>query len=144
MEVFLKLIFYQFIWDVWPIVRNFVCLIMSLPASLWLVNCTKTKGALDRKFINYAGIHQNFKLSRRIGQCEQMNWWRNILGTFPLHWLLDQVLCITSQMYQNSFEWSDGIENIGISKTMQMKTMEHSDHWIVTGWHECDAIRAHA
>ncbi len=29
----------------------------------------------------------------------------------------------------------DGMENSEIFKTMNEKTMEHSDHWIITGWH---------
>ncbi len=29
----------------------------------------------------------------------------------------------------------DGMESSEIFKTMNEKTMEHSDHWIITGWH---------
>jgi cytochrome b subunit of formate dehydrogenase len=49
-------------------------------------------------------VHWTGSLSIVLEFIKSVNKWigENILETFPLHWLLDQVLCITSQMYQNT------------------------------------------
>jgi hypothetical protein len=70
----------QFIWDVWPIFRNFVhtvCIWSFLLAScLFMIDWSipKVIGAFNRTFINYTGSYQIFKeRSKWIGSCEQVN-----------------------------------------------------------------------